>query len=114
MPMSPPQHRPAFAPSKKQQRLNTHKEYNRARRDQASQKFYNSGVWRRVSKYHKKLNPFCIRCYSKGYVVSVQVTDHIVPISQGGSKLDLDNLQSLCISCHNTKTAEEIKSISHE
>ena len=33
--------------------------------------------------------------------------DHILPISQGGSKFDRDNLQVLCIPCHSTKTKEE-------
>ena len=33
--------------------------------------------------------------------------DHILPISKGGSKLDRDNLQILCIPCHSKKTKEE-------
>lgn len=32
---------------------------------------------------------------------------HIVPIKQGGSKFDSENLQSLCRACHSRKSAEE-------
>jgi 5-methylcytosine-specific restriction endonuclease McrA len=32
--------------------------------------------------------------------------DHIVPSAEGGTD-DLDNLQTLCVPCHNTKTLQE-------
>jgi len=54
-------------------------------------------------------NPLCVECESEGRTVVVDVVDHIVPIKQGGSKFGLDNLQSLCHSCHNRKTYEENK-----
>lgn len=34
------------------------------------------------------------------------MVDHIKEIKDGGSKLSLDNLQSMCLPCHNLKTAE--------
>ena len=33
--------------------------------------------------------------------------DHIKPIAEGGEKLDLQNGQALCHSCHSRKTATE-------
>jgi hypothetical protein len=33
--------------------------------------------------------------------------DHVVPISQGGSRYDLSNGQTLCIACHSRKTRAE-------
>ena len=105
MPYSPPQHRAAFTPKPSEHKRIVQKEYNRtARRNQS---FYESMVWRRTSRLHKRLNPLCIRCKDKGIAKPVQITDHITPIEQGGSQLSMDNLQSLCIACHNTKTAED-------
>ena len=36
-----------------------------------------------------------------------RVADHINPIKDGGERFDWANLQGLCISCHNRKTAGE-------
>jgi 5-methylcytosine-specific restriction protein A len=33
--------------------------------------------------------------------------DHVQPIKEGGARFDAANLQSLCVSCHNAKTARE-------
>jgi len=37
--------------------------------------------------------------------------DHIVPISRGGAKWNLDNLQGLGPSCHAKKTRQESKAM---
>ena len=36
-----------------------------------------------------------------------RVVDHITPIKDGGERFCWSNLQPLCISCHNRKTAKE-------
>ena len=33
--------------------------------------------------------------------------DHIVPVSGGGGECDLSNFQTLCSSCHDSKTADD-------
>lgn len=38
-----------------------------------------------------------------------QATDHIIPISQGGSMWEETNHQALCFMHHNQKTAKENK-----
>jgi len=43
-------------------------------------------------------------CKKVGRKVPANHIDHIIPISRGGAPLDLANLQSLCLSCHNRKT----------
>ena len=105
MPWSPKQHRPAFAPSREQVRKQSQKNYNRTRRK--NQEFYDSKAWRKLSKWFRKKNPLCAHCRDKGIAKEAQLVDHIVPIEQGGEPLSESNLQSLCIPCHNTKTAEE-------
>lgn len=66
--------------------------------------FYNNSVWRKLSKAYKIKNPLCVMCLQKGRVTPVDVTDHVVSIDDGGAKLDESNLQSLCHTCHNSKT----------
>jgi 5-methylcytosine-specific restriction protein A len=74
-------------------------------------KFYNSVKWRRISKYMAQLQPLCVYCLQKGLTVPSTVTDHIQPIQQGGDRYDIRNLQRLCDSCHNQKTALENKQL---
>ncbi|MCK4787508.1 MAG: HNH endonuclease [Desulfobacteraceae bacterium] len=52
-------------------------------------------------------HPTCEECLKDGRIIPAKVVDHITPIKQGGNKYDSDNLQSLCISCHNRKSVEE-------
>ncbi len=66
-------------------------------------KFYDSKAWRTIREYVLARNPLCRLCEGNQAVL----VDHIIPRQQGGADLDLDNLQSLCQSCHNQKTAKE-------
>lgn len=54
----------------------------------------------------------CQECYrngrTHGLIPSTCETDHVIPLEDGGSNDD-DNLQSLCHSCHEAKTAAEAK-----
>ncbi|MFI0914319.1 HNH endonuclease [Streptomyces abikoensis] len=47
--------------------------------------------------------PECRRC---GATKELQV-DHIVPLSEGGSRWDPANAQALCATCHEIKSAED-------
>lgn len=64
--------------------------------------------------------PYCRKCkQEKGIVKDVTgkragVADHIIPFESGKTKAekwelftDFDNLQTLCFSCHNSKSATE-------
>ena len=79
----------------------SNKEYDKSR-DKSLVEFYNSKRWRDTSKSFLKNNPLCVVCS-----YPAQITDHIKEIKDGGSKYDWENLQPLCKSCHNSKTAEE-------
>jgi 5-methylcytosine-specific restriction enzyme A len=71
------------------------------------QKFYNSGVWRKLRAAFIQLNPICVQCEKNDLVVIADVVDHIVPLRKGGSALDEKNLQALCHVCHNKKSSSE-------
>ena len=77
------------------------------RRVADNQAFYNSKAWRKVATLHKQANPLCAICEAKGSLSPATVTDHIIPINEGGNKWAWDNLQSLCDKCHAIKSAGE-------
>lgn len=79
------------------------REYNSYQRDDDSKKFYSSTAWRKLSKLQLKSKPLCEECLSKDKVTLAKIADHIQPIKEGGARLDTNNLQSLCLKCHNTK-----------
>ena len=69
--------------------------------------FYNSKAWRMTRKFYIKANPLCEQCTREGRTTGGQMVDHIKPVSIGGSRLEQSNLQTLCNSCHNKKSANE-------
>ena len=75
------------------------KEYDKSHRNKESDKFYHSREWKRVRGLQLSKFPLCKECFHPAIIV-----DHIVEIKDGGSKLSLSNLQSLCRGCHNIKT----------
>lgn len=74
-----------------------------------NQDFYNSTQWRKLRDYKIKLNPLCEECLKHNALTPAKIADHKTEINDGGEKLDLDNLRSLCIPCHNTKTSKAKK-----
>jgi 5-methylcytosine-specific restriction protein A len=82
-------------------------EYNRYRRDGEANGFYNGKAWRTLAKRQLQREPLCAECFKNGRVNTAVIADHVVPIKQGGARLDIDNLQSLCRACHNRKTGRE-------
>jgi len=79
--------------------------YDNTNRSQASKQFYNSKQWKIVRNKVIANEPLCRICKDS----EAKEVDHIVEIKDGGSKLDIDNLQPLCKLCHSKKTAEEVK-----
>ena len=55
--------------------------------------------WRRIRNRYIKAHPLCEMCCSKGKYVMAALVHHKLPLSNGGTN-DEENLQSLCISCH--------------
>ena len=85
-----------------------HRDYGRARRSfDAQLGFYQSAQWRAVRAAFLRQHPLCCACEVRGRVVPAVVVDHVVPIKQGGARFDPENLQSLCVSDHNAKSAKE-------
>ncbi len=96
---------PGFCP---QHRASAHRDYGRARRSfDAEVGFYQSKDWRALRAAVLRESPLCVVCKAKDRLVAAGVVDHVVPLKDGGARFDRANLQPLCISCHNRKTARE-------
>ena len=68
-------------------------------------KFYKSKYWRDIRSQQLRLEPICRECNKNDKFVTANVVDHILERHNGGSDLP-NNLQSLCRSCHNSKTGK--------
>ena len=89
-----------------EQRKERHKHYDKHQRDQDASKFYGSAAWRRVREQAlMRDNGLCQHCLKDNNITHADMVDHIIPIRVDWSKrLDINNLQSLCNSCHAVKT----------
>jgi 5-methylcytosine-specific restriction enzyme A len=67
-------------------------------------RFYDSADWKRLRLWILQRNPLCVECSRPAREV-----DHIIPIADGGKRLDPNNLQAMCKSCHSSKTMGELR-----
>lgn len=70
-----------------------------------STKLFDTARWKRARKHQLTIEPMCRRC-KREWATEV---DHIIPRFKGGEELAQDNLQSLCRTCHEKKSLEDIK-----
>lgn len=75
-------------------------------------KKYHSKRWQKLRKQKIILNPVCERCYKKGIIVPTYIVHHKEYITDNNYMDDniffnINNLESLCIDCHNKEHFEE-------
>jgi len=85
--------------------------YDKYHRSDRSKQFYHSASWKRARDLIRiRDNGLCIECLNQKRITVGTIVDHIIPIKQNWNKrLDENNLQLLCQSCHNKKTGSERK-----
>lgn len=90
----------------KEHQREMNREYNRSNRPY--KKLYNSSRWKELRQYRLNTQPLCVECLKNDRITPATVVDHIKP-HKGDEELfyDFNNLQSLCKSCHDRKTAKE-------
>ena len=72
------------------------------------QSLYNSNVWKKVRRNKIVNSPLCELCAIQNVLVEATIVHHIVPVKDDWSKrLDMDNLQSLCHTCHENIHAQQ-------
>lgn len=67
----------------------------------------NSAQWRKIRRSHLDREPLCRHCQAIGLVVEATHVDHIDGRADLPEHYANDRLQSLCASCHSTKTAAQ-------
>ena len=69
--------------------------------------FYNSAAWKKCRKeYLSKVGYICERCATRGLITPAKIVHHKIYISPETIKdptvlLNHDNLEALCLQCHN-------------
>lgn len=77
-----------------------------------AQKKYHSTQWQTLRQVQLSIEPLCAGCLSSGIVTQAQHVDHVFPWQQIGEVAFYHNVfQSLCQSCHSSKTKLEQKGI---
>ena len=74
--------------------------YNKAGRP-GRHKVYATKLWRSTSRRYREEHPLCEACLRDGVVKPADLVHHKVDIVDGGDPFDPDNLESLCLACHN-------------
>ena len=73
---------------------------------------YSTRHWQQVRQTQLSKQPVCSGCISRGIVTQAHHVDHVFPWQHIGKGAFYINLfQSLCASCHSTKTTLEAKGI---
>jgi hypothetical protein len=66
--------------------------------------FYNNKRWRRLRAAYFYANPLCEECERNGLLVAARQVHHKITMWEAPDLgYDWDNLEALCISCHNRK-----------
>lgn len=90
---------PAHADGKQQEA----KYYNKHVRDKQSTSFYKSKEWKQTRQLVlMRDNYLCQSCLKQDRVVPADMVHHKIELKQDwGKRLDINNLESMCNSCHN-------------
>ena len=73
-------------------------------RESAHKRGYNR-QWGKVRGVKLSRDPFCERCLAKGRTVPAQMVHHK---DRNSSNNSFDNLESVCLSCHNDEHRDEL------
>lgn len=76
--------------------------------------WYNTRAWQALRAAVLRDNPLCVHCLEQGITTAARIADHIRPVRSGRNEAeqkalmwDKNNIQGLCDSCHNKKSATE-------
>jgi len=93
---------------RQQARREAARTYNRNQRDMELQRFYQSAAWRKLRAIKLMRNPMCEVCYANGRIEKATIVDHERAVKDyWEGRLDMENLTSVCLSCHSRKTRKE-------
>lgn len=100
------EYRTTYCPKHQVVYTERNREYDKTRPEA---KFYHSTRWKKLRGWYIRRHPLCELCLLENRIEVAAVIDQVREIVDGGTRLDVDNLQALCVACHNRKTFEEKK-----
>lgn len=68
-------------------------------RDAANKRGYDAD-WNDLAATYRREHPLCEDCEEWGIVKQGVIVHHVIPIGEGGPRLDQGNLRHLCRECH--------------
>ena len=78
------------------------------KREPSTKKLYNSKQWKEIRAQQLAQYPYCKACYEQGRgLVPATEVDHVIPHRGDETKFFAGPFDSLCKSCHSTKTMSE-------
>ncbi|AJD83068.1 HNH endonuclease [Paenibacillus phage Tadhana] len=88
--------------------------YDKYKRNKEARGFYNSAAWKKCREAVLTRDHYlCQRCLEQKKITQADMVHHIVHLTDDWSKgLDMDNLESLCLSCHNEEHGNGGKQVS--
>ena len=90
----------------------TGNKYNNTKERQDFNSMYATKQWKVFRQVELSKNPLCAGCLSEGKVIAANHLDHVFPWAKIGKHAFYHNIfQSLCQSCHSSKTSLEQKGI---
>jgi 5-methylcytosine-specific restriction protein A len=82
-------------------RPESRRRYDRTQRDRMAKAFYHTSRWLRIRRLKLAMVPYCEECMQDDRLTPATVVHHIHELTDHPElAVDLDNLQSLCASCH--------------
>lgn len=79
------------------------------------QEFYQTSAWKKLRDDKLITHPWCASCLQRKRSVAAQEVDHVIPVRlRYELRNSLNNLQSLCSSCHSKKTARDRRGIYYD
>lgn len=89
-----------------------HKKYNATHTRQDFNAMYQTTQWKTLRKIQLSKHPLCAGCLANGKIVAAVHIDHVFPWSAIDTSAFYRNIfQSLCASCHSSKTTLEQRGI---
>jgi 5-methylcytosine-specific restriction protein A len=70
-----------------------------SKRGSSSERGYD-GRWQKARLTYLRHHPLCEKCQENNLITLAVLVHHIIPISDGGDRLNPDNLMALCNKCH--------------
>lgn len=82
--------------------MNQNQYYDKFKRNKESKQFYDSPAWKKCRKLAlTRDNYLCLDCLEHKRITKADMVHHIIEIKDDRTKaLDVDNLRSLCNTCH--------------